>query len=109
MKAYQAACSGENVDESADLLGQQIGEVQSSIEQAQRTFEDFHAANNQRNEIFSNFRADANDENLENFKNELLQHLSQTIVVKENRERYQKEQFDRLLISMQTSTLKNKN
>ena len=34
MKAYQAACSGEHVDESADLLGQQIGEVQSSIDQA---------------------------------------------------------------------------
>jgi len=108
MKAYQAACRGSHVDESADLLGKQIGEVRGSIEQAQRTFENFHASNSQRNTIFSNFRKDANNENLEVFKNELLQHLSQTIVVKENRERYQKEQFDRLLISMQTSTLKNK-
>jgi len=59
MKAYQGACSGDHSDETAELLGSQINEARNSIESAQRTFEDFNAANSERNDLFANFRADS--------------------------------------------------
>jgi hypothetical protein len=74
---------------------------------SQQTFEDYAKAQSERKAIFENFRADANADSLIEFKNKLLHHLSNTIVVKENRNRYQKEQFDRLLVSVQARPLKN--
>jgi len=49
------------------------------------------------------------DEALDTFREEILQHLAGSIVVKEHRVRYQKEQFNRFVLSMQDSSLKNKN
>lgn len=39
------------------------------------------------------------------FRTDLLQHLAGSIVVKEHRQRYQKEQFDRFISSMQCNSL----
>jgi len=39
------------------------------------------------------------------FRTDLLQHLAGSIVVKEHRQRYQKEQFDRFIASMQHNAL----
>lgn len=43
---------------------------------------------------------------LENFRYELLQHLSMNIVVKESKQRYQKEQFDRMVVASTDYKLK---
>jgi len=79
--------------ESADgtLLAQQVVEASEGIESASQNFEQFKEANDERNKVFSNFRKDNTVESLDEFKNELLKHLSQSIVVKESRHRYQKE------------------
>lgn len=98
---------GDASSDSAKLLGDQIGECTSNLGDAKQTFEDYAKAQGERTEIFNNFRADANADSLIEFKNKLLHHLSSTIVVKENRNRYQKEQFDRLLVSVQARNLKN--
>ena len=59
--------------------------------------------------MFTNFvdeQATVSDR-LDNFKTGLLKHLSLSIVVKESRHRYQKEQFDRLMVAESAYTLKN--
>lgn len=95
--------------DSAKLLGDQLNECTSNLGSAQQTFEDYADAQGKRKEVFQNFRADVNVDVLDQFKNKLLHHLSSSIVVKENRNRYQKEQFDRLLVSAQARNLKNQN
>jgi len=96
--------------ESADgtLLIAQVEEASSGIESATQNFEQFHAANEERNKVFAGFRADSTVENADAFKSELIQHLSQSIVVKENRHRYQKEQFNRMLVASQIYPLCNR-
>lgn len=48
------------------------------------------------------------DYQFDNFKLKLLKHLSQSIFIKEHRIRYQKEQWDRFLMSIYDPNLKNK-
>lgn len=98
---------GDGESDSAKLLGDQLSECTANLGGAKSTFEDYANAQGERKEVFSNFRADANVDTLDEFKNKLIHHLSSTIVVKENRNRYQKEQFDRLLVSAQARSLKN--
>jgi hypothetical protein len=76
---------GDADSESAKLLGDQINECTSNLGSARQTFEDYAKAQSDRKEVFNNFRADANVDSLDEFKNKLLHHLSSTIVVKENR------------------------
>ena len=100
---------GDGESDSSNLFGDQLDECTSTLGSARQTFEDYANAQSERKEVFNNFRADANVDSLDEFKNKLLHHLSSTIVVKENRNRYQKEQFDRLLVSAQARSLKNQN
>jgi hypothetical protein len=46
---------------------------------------------------------------MDTFRSSLLQHLAGSIVVKEHRQRYQKEQFDRFITSTMTPSLKKTN
>jgi len=95
--------------ESAKLFDSQLAEVAPTVEQACNTFGSFAQANNERNALFSNF-VDENatkSDRLDNFKGGLLKYLSLNIIVKESRNRYQKEQFDRLLVAENAYTLKN--
>ena len=66
-----------------------------------------NAAESERNQIFANFKADQND-SLDTFRRELCGHLSATLIVKESRTRYQKEQCDRLIASLGEANLLNK-
>lgn len=54
---------------------------------------------NERNNIFANFRKDTNSELLKGFTYGLFYHLSDKIIVKESRLRYQREQFNRLIFA----------
>jgi len=49
------------------------------------------------------------DYSFDKFKMALLQHLSQSVFVKEHRIRYQKEQWDRYWMSYEYPSLKNRN
>lgn len=75
---------------------------------AQSTFEHYAAANAERNDLFSNFMAESTPQvdNIDDFKLGLLKHLSMSIFIKESRTRYQKEQFDRLMLAQSAHTLK---
>ena len=90
------------------ILDSQLGEALNDINSSQKTFQDFKEASMQRSDVFQNYLSDSDAEYLDTFKNELLHHLALSIVVKESRQRYQKEQFDRLLISAQNRSLANK-
>ena len=103
---YRKAISSQAESESSKLLESQIAEISEGIENVKTAFSEYASAVEERTQIFSNFTNTQND-HLDVFRNELLVHLSQEIVVKENRQRYQKEQFERLLIASQLPLLKN--
>jgi hypothetical protein len=58
-----------------------------------------------RQRIYHHFTSESNSESLTVFRTDLLQHLAGSIVVKEHRQRYQKEQFDRFIASLQHNAL----
>lgn len=105
----KALSGASSTSEAAKLFNSQLAEVTPAVEGATNTFVAFSAANNERNTLFSNFTDDnaTKSDRLDNFKSGLLKHLSLNIIVKESRHRYQKEQFDRLLVAESAWTLKN--
>lgn len=109
-KTYNSHYEKNEASRSADsdLLGSQLGDVSGSITSAHNTFAKFHQVSAERLDVFKNYLSDPDQENLAKFKNELLHHLASSIVIKESRLRYQKEQFDRLLITAQSRALAKK-
>jgi hypothetical protein len=65
-----------------------------------KDFQDYERAYNDRKAVYADFKNDSDETNIDNFRTELLQHLAGSIVVKESRNRYQKEQFDRFMASL---------
>ena len=61
-----------------------------------------------RQRIYHHFTSESNSESLTVFRTDLLQHLAGSIVVKEHRQRYQKEQFDRFIASLQHNALQKR-
>ena len=90
-------------------MAPQVKEQQAAVAQACATFENYSKMTGERTELFSNFLADGDlkTDRLDKFKEALLRHLSMTIVVKESRQRYQKEQFDRLVFAQNAFNLKS--
>lgn len=68
-------------------------------------FSDYEKIFNERQRIYNNFTSDSTSESMTIFRTDLLQHLAGSIVVKEHRQRYQKEQFDRFISSLQHNAL----
>lgn len=79
----------------ATVLLDKLKEANKDSEKAKSSFESFKAANDERNNIYSNFKHVNDDgtknEVLFNFQEHLIDHLSANIIVKENRNRYQQE------------------
>lgn len=81
------------------------------------TFTEYERHFNERQRIYHHFVQDTQDENgqrttseyLDSFRSELLQHLAGSIIVKEHRQRYQKEQYDRFAWSLLNHKLKRTN
>ena len=93
-------CSGshgifENPQESdaSEVLKAQTKELIDRVQHAVQTFEGLSQANSERDELFASFQGDlkTDSDRLEEFRLKLIQHLSMHIVIKENRQRYQKE------------------
>ena len=70
-----------------------------------KDFQDYERAYNDRKSIYADFKDNSEETNIFKFRTELLQHLAGSIVVKESRNRYQKEQFDRFVASLQYNAL----
>jgi hypothetical protein len=71
-------------------------------------FGEWEKVYNERHRIYHHFTNESNSESLTVFRTDLLQHLAGSIVVKEHRQRYQKEQFDRFLSSLQHNSLQKR-
>lgn len=99
-QSYQTAMEihSANVDPDQGIVSQ-IDESAQSLDAAVKTFGEFRTAVSKRHDLFLRFRDNeaAQQDSLEGFAQGLIQHLSQSIVVREHRDRYQVEQFDRMM------------
>lgn len=79
-----------------NILGEMIN---TKIRSIHDDFNEFEKIHNERARIYHHYMTEQKTEALDTFKDEILQHLAGSIVVKEHRVRYQKEQFNRFLVS----------
>jgi len=112
-KTYQENFGRRPVSESAQAeydtyIGSLNGLKSTQGEALIKTFKDFERTYNDRKAIYSDFKDNSEETGIDSFRTELLQHLAGSIVVKENRNRYQKEQFDRFVSSLQYRALTSK-
>lgn len=68
-------------------------------------FKEYEQAFTTRKNVYDSFTSGSSSEAMQAFRTDLLQHLAGSIVVKEHRQRYQKEQFDRFVASLQYNRL----
>lgn len=88
-----------NDEEYTTYIGK-LGEiVNRELRKISNDFTEYEKAYNERDRIYHFYMKDQQSESLQQFRFELLKHLAGSIVVKEHRQRYQKEQFDRFLAS----------
>lgn len=111
LASLEGSLGGAQVEETdaSRIFLNSLKDASQAAGQARETFAGFAQAHGERTELFSNFLADnaTETDRLDNFKAGLLKHLSMNIVVKESRQRYQKEQFDRLLLASNAYTLQS--
>lgn len=87
-----------------------LGEiVNTKIRKMHEDFNEYEKVHSERERIYHHFMNEQQNEALDTFREELLQHLAGSIVVKEHRIRYQKEQFDRFMYSLGDNRLYKKN
>ena len=108
---YQNAYSRYQTDDAEyQIYINKLGEiVNRELRKIINDFTEYEKAYNERERVYHSYMKDQDSESLSQFRNELLQHLAGSIIVKEHRQRYQKEQFDRFLISLYFIKLKGKN
>ena len=80
-----------------DLRSGDLSKLMSDIEACERS-------QGERDELYREYNETGN---LEGFRADLLKHLAGNIIIKEHRVRYQKEQFDRFIASLDFADLKN--
>lgn len=111
---YQATFSRWGVDEWAkneyDSFIGTLNEINDTKgKKLINDFKEYQNVNNERERLYHHFTREHESEAMAVFRTELLQHLAGSIVVKESRTRYQKEQFDRFIASLQNNGLNKKN
>lgn len=108
---YSAAFSARELSPAAqpeyEGFTRSLGELKETLGQqlVDDVFQAYGRAHQDRSRVYQGFTRGATTEILDQFRTDLLQHLAGTIVVKEHRERYQKEQFDRFVASLQYGQL----
>ncbi len=111
MVSYQTAFENYGSNVSADSAAvAQIDQVSGNLDSAISTFQKFRQAIDQRHNTFQRLQSAENaaQDDVDNFRMSLIQHLSSSIYVKEHRNRYQTEQFDRMMAAGLSSQLANK-
>jgi hypothetical protein len=68
-------------------------------------FLDYQKAYNEKDRIYHHYMSHQGSEALDTLRSDLLEHLAGSIVVKEHRLRYQKEQYERFVASLQDNGL----
>lgn len=63
-------------------------------------FNEFEKANSEKDRIYHHYMSEETSEALQNFRKELLHYLAMNIVVKEHKMRYQTEQYERFVKSL---------
>lgn len=101
--------SAKNDAEYQSFVNALDSALNSQVKSVLNDFSEYEKAHNEKQRIYHHFTAGNENEALDSFRNELLQHLAGSIVVKEHRLRYQKEQFDRFIASMQYNKLWTRN
>lgn len=102
---YTAAADAE-----AETYAQALAQIEgSSMKELLIALTEHQKAFNEKKRVYLHFMNEQTSEYLDTFRAELLQHLAGSLVIKEHRLRYQKEQYDRFLISSQDSGLKKTN
>lgn len=109
--SYHASFSRYECEEPEyEVYMHTLGEiVNTKIRKMHEDFNEYEKVHNERSRIYHHFMSDQQSEALDTFREELLQHLAGSIVVKEHRTRYQKEQFDRFMFSLSDNRLYKKN
>ena len=74
-----------------------------------KTFGAYENAHNAKSRVYHHYLAEQESESLDQFRSDILQHLAGSIIVKEHRQRYQKEQYDRFVGSLLNRNLKKVN
>jgi hypothetical protein len=108
---YEAAFNKDPVkdDEYNTFVNSLETIVNNQVKAVVNDFSQYEIASNERQRFYFHFTRESTSEALDTFRTDLLQHLAGSIVVKEHRLRYQKEQFDRFICSMHTNQLFKKN
>lgn len=106
---------GDSHESEYETFASQISSiVNSNMKDLFNTFGEYERTHTERDRIYHHFVSSGSAEQpqseyLDAFRNSLLQHLAGNIIVKENRNRYQKEQFDRYVASCINPHLKKTN
>ncbi len=87
---------------------EKLGEiVNREVRKIISDFTEYEKAYNEKDRIYHFYMKDQPSESLVQFRHELLQHLAGSIIVKEHRKRYQKEQFERYMFTMNSADLRD--
>ena len=73
---------------------------EGSFKDLLNSFKEYEKAFEEKERVYYYFAKDSTSEYMDTFRNNLLQHLAGSIIVKEHRLRYQKEQYDRFISSL---------
>ena len=106
---------GASTDNEYTTYADQITSIaNSNIKELFSTFSEYERNFTERDRVYHHFVDQGTAEQpaseyLDSFRTSLLQHLAGNIVVKEHRQRYQKEQYDRFVTSVLNPHLKKTN
>ena len=101
------AAEGEQEASSDDVYSSQLQSIfDGDMRQLMSDINDCAAAQAERAALYDSIEVTSEDAD---FRADLLKHLAGSLVIKEHRIRYQKEQFDRFIASLSYSPLKDSN
>lgn len=96
----------QQTSEERETYSAALRQIQEgSLKDLLSSFSNYEKAYEEKERVYFFFAKDSSSESLDTFKTNLLKHLAGSIVVKEHRQRYQKEQYDRLISSLQMGPL----
>lgn len=106
-KRFGIVAFSEEADLSDNVYMKQLQDiVDGDMKKLMSDIDACSAKDEEKAAVYADYYKD--DATNETFRQELLRHLAGNIVVKEHRIRYQKEQFDRFVVSLNYGPLKNK-
>ena len=104
-KAYGIAAENDSASDSDNVYLKQLSEIRDG--DLSRLMDDIEACERSQAERTEVYKEYEKTDGVDAFRSDLLKHLAGNIVIKEHRIRYQKEQFDRFVASLNFMELKN--